>query len=468
MDPVTATATAGGPAAAALAEAASATATAAAAGPARAADPYAALEVAYPFAVAFALGALIGIERERTRIRGHEPPASMPGGIRTFPLASLLGCTIAWLAAHVAGGSGEAAIIAVGVASFAALVVAVYSITSLAGDASVTTEVALFLTFVLGVVAYVDRGLLAPGLAVAATVTLALREQLRGFAGRLEQEDLFAALKLGVVTMIILPILPDRGMGPYLVWNPFKIWLLVVFISAIGFAGYVGIKVLGPGRGIALAGLLGGLVSSTAATLTFAGRSKETPAFSSSCALAIALAWCTMYARLFASVAVVAPGLVPLIAPPLAAAGVAGLAGAGVLYLRGRSEAGQETTEAAYKNPFRLMSAIQFGGFFALVLLVAKAAQELFSTAGLFLAAGLTGLFDVDAISLSAARLSAEKLLAPGTAAVAIFIAVAANTLLKAGMAFSLGAPALRRALAAVAAASLAAGAAAIFFVVPR
>src|SRR5262249_2808628 len=161
---------------------------------------------------------------------------------------------------------------------------AVYILTSLKGDLSVTTEVALFLTFLLGVIAHEDRSFLAPAIAVVVTIILSLRDQLHDVARRLDEDDLFGALKLAAGAMVLLPSLPDQGLGPWEVWNPFKIGLLVVFISAIGFAGYVGVKLLGPGRGIAVAGLLGGIASSTAATVSFSTKSKETPEVAHECA----------------------------------------------------------------------------------------------------------------------------------------------------------------------------------------
>lgn len=466
MDPVTATAAlsttataAAGIAATATATAATATATAVAAvGAFFEGPPRTVLEVASAFGTALAVGAIIGVERERTRLHGHEPAASMPGGFRTFPLVALLGCALAWLGDHVGPG-----VLAAGVLGFSALVVAVYVLTSLKGDLSVTTEVALSFTFTLGIVAYVDHGILAPALGVLATIILSLRDRLHDMARRIDEEDLFGALKLAAVTVIVLPLLPNEGMGPYSIWNPYKIWLLVVFISAIAFAGYVGVKLLGPGRGIALAGLLGGVASSTAATLSFAGRSKEDPALSRDCALAIALAWSTMYVRVVISVAVVAPSLVRLVVIPIAAMGAAGIIAAFLLVIRAHHAEAAQSGTTNYKSPFRIMPAVKFGLLFAAVLLVAKAAQEAFSSAGLYVAAGLTGLFDVDAITLTAARLASENLIVPAFAANTVFIAIAANTLMKAGMASSLGAPALRKAILGIAAVSLAAGGAAVW-----
>ncbi len=423
-----------------------------------------------PFAIALALGALIGLERERSarreprrrfarnwpgrsagRAAGGSP--SLPGGIRTFPLIGVLGCSAAWLGERL----GVEVLVAV-LAAFALLTVAVYAITSLAGDVGMTTEVAALLTFVFGAMVYHEHALLASALAVTTTVLLSLREPLHAWAGKIETEDLYAALKLAVVSVIVLPLLPDQSYGPegYRIYNPFRIWLLVVFIAALGFLGYVGIKLFGPHRGILAGGGLGGLVSSTAATLSFAGRSKEQPELSPMFALAIVIAWMTMFARVLIEVAVVNADLLPLLIIPVAAALVVGAAGGAYWFLRAR-RAGPPP-EVKYRNPFSLTSALKFGLLFLAVLTVARAAQVWFADAGLMLAAALSGLVDVDAMTLSVARLSRTGELAPETANRAICVVLASNTLVKAGLAAALGAPALRRTLWPLGAAMLLAG----------
>jgi uncharacterized membrane protein (DUF4010 family) len=408
------------------------------------------LETFMPFAVSLALGLLIGTERQRAHAG---EPETLPGGVRTFPLMALLGCTAAWLGAEL--GTGAFVAIAVGAG---ALVVAAYVVTSFRGDVGLSTEVSLLLTFALGAVTYRGQGLLASALAVAATVLLSLQKPLHGLAQRIEEDDLYAALKLAVVSVIVLPILPDERFGPppYEIFNPFKIWLLVVFIAGIGFAGYVGIKVLGARRGIGVAGLLGGIVSSTAATLSFSARSRETPDLSRAFALAIALAWAAMFVRVLVSVAVANRALVPLVAAPVGAGIVASVAGALFLYLR--AGATQTPADVAYRNPFSLMSAAKFALLFVAVLFVARFAQVQFADRGVLAAAALSGLVDVDAMTLTLSRLASNGDIGPDTAARGICLTVASNTITKAVLAAMLGAPALRAALVPVAAATLGAG----------
>jgi len=409
------------------------------------------LEQAMPFAVSLAIGALVGIERQRSQAN---EPAGLPGGIRTFPLIAVLGCTAAWLGATV--GVAAFAVIA---GALGALVIAAYVFTSLRGDIGMTTEVAALLTFALGAMTYGGQALLASGLAVAATVLLSARKPLHELARKVEEEDLYAALKLAVVSVIVLPMLPDVRFGPepFRIFNPFKIWLLVVLIAGLGFLGYVGLKVLGASRGVGVAGLLGGIVSSTAVTLSFAGRSREAPDLSRACALGIALAWATMFVRVLIDVAIAHAPLVPRVAVPVGAAVLAGAAGALVLYRRARDAS--VPPEVEYRNPFSLLSATKFGLLFAAVLFVARFAQIQFADTGVLVAAALSGLVDVDAMTLAAARMVASGELSPAAGVRTILVTVASNTMTKAVLAASLGSPELRRALLPVAAATVAAGA---------
>jgi uncharacterized membrane protein (DUF4010 family) len=239
---------------------------------------------------------------------------------------------------------------------------------------------------------------------------------------------------------------------------------MVVFISGISFLGYVLIKIVGARRGIGLTGLLGGLASSTAVTLSFSERSEEYPDLSRPFALAITLAWTVMFGRIIVEVAVVNPTLLRMVWLPMAAAMVAGLVFCGLLYLAHRHP---EEGEVKVSNPFELGTAIKFGLLYAGILIIAKAAQFYFQDAGVYVASALAGLTDVDAITLSMAELAG----APGgvtmpTAARAVALAAVSNTVVKGGIALSAGSASLRRALAApFVAMLLTAAVVAIFFV---
>jgi uncharacterized membrane protein (DUF4010 family) len=266
-------------------------------------------------------------------------------------------------------------------------------------------------------------------------------------------------VKFAMLAVIVLPLLPDKGYGPYGgVVNPFHVGLMVVLIAGVSFIGYVAVRALGPGRGMGITGLLGGLASSTAVTLSLSGRAKQDPGAAGPYALGIVLASAVMAARVIGEVAVVNPALMPAVAAPVGAMAVAGTLAA--LLLRGRSSApapGSETPK--FSNPFELSSALKLGAVFVGVLVLSKAAQTHFGSSGTYLAALLAGLTDVDAVTLSMARMEREGL--PRAEAVtAILLAVGANTLVKAGMTVALGGWALgRRALPAFLAMLVAGGA---------
>lgn len=410
-----------------------------------------AVEVAAPFGVALGVGALVGLERQRSLV---DAPEDAQGGVRTFPLAALLGCLAAFLSREL----GPSAFVALA-AAHAVVVALSYWATASRGSLGLTTELALLLTFGLGALPPLGHSLLAAGLAVVVTGLLSLKRELHEWTTRLERADLYAALKLGTLTLVALPLLPDESFGPepYRLFNPAKVWRLVVLIAAIGFAGYVGVKALGPGRGIVVAGGLGGLVSSTAVTLSFAGRSKEVADLARPLAVGIAVAWATMFVRVLVAVAVVDRAVLGLLFPAVGGALVAGVGGAGLVWWRSRGE--QVAPGVAHANPFSLSAAFKFGALFTVILFVAKFAQLRFADAGVLAAAALAGTVDVDAMTLSLADLASKGELPARTAALGIGVTLASNTVVKAGIAASIGAPALRRALLPIVAATLAAGA---------
>lgn len=406
-----------------------------------------------PFAVALALGLLVGIERQRSHTAD---PKTLPGGIRTYPLVALLGCGAGWAHEHL----GLGALLLVG-AIFGGLVIASYTLTALHGDHGMATALASVLTFVFGLMAYKDHAFAAAALAITTTGLLSLRRPLHELTKKIEEPDLFAALKLAALTVVVLPVLPDHDFGPkpYDVFNPFKFWLFVVLIAALGFGGYVGTKWLGPGRGIAAAGALGGIVSSTALTVSFSGRSRETPEASRAFALGIAIAWAMMFGRVFLEVLAAAPLIAPSLAVPLVAATVAGVGGAAVLYWRARRA---ESPPVPYANPFSILSAVKFGLVFVAILFVARFAQLRFQDRGVIAVAALTGVLDVDAVTLSIAKLAHSGEVGPDTAVFAITTAVASNTVTKAMIVAATGARSLSKILLPVVAVTLVAGAGAV------
>ncbi len=324
-----------------------------------------------------------------------------------------------------------------------------YAVTAQRGELGITTEVSALLSFLLGFLCVSGHVVTAAGLAVASGGVLALKEWLHRLAGRIETADVEATLKFAIVSIIVLPLVPDQDFGPppLDVVNPYKIWLMVVLISGLNFASYLLVKMVGAEHGIGLTGLLGGLVSSTAVTLGFAQRSRQEPGQIPPLALGILVAWTVMFFRVVVLVGAVDRGLAPEIGIAMAAFGVPSLVICWLLWRRQRPA--ETATVSAGENPFELGEAIRFGLLFGVITFAVKAAQVYLGDAGLYLAGAIAGLPDVDAIALSMAQLVQNDAASVGAASRTIVIAVASNTLFKAGMVAFLGAPGLRRIIVA-------------------
>ena len=394
------------------------------------------LDLAVRFGVAVGLGLLLGLERERKR-----EAELLFGGIRTFALIALLGAIGAFMQRELNQGW----LVIAAFVSLSALVIVSYATTAARGELGITTEVTALLAFIVGALCGWEKIGVASVATVVCLLLLTFKDFLHRLARRVELADVEATLQFAVISVIILPLLPNQNFGPppLDVINPYKIWLMVVLIAGLNFLGYLLVKVLGSEHGLVLTGILGGLVSSTAVTLSFSRRSRQEPSLSSAFVLAILVAWTIMFVRVFIMVGVVNRELARNLALALGCMAAAGLLIS--FFLWQRSKARETGTVSAGANPFELSEAIKFGFLFGFVTVVAKAAETYFGATGLYLAGALAGLTDVDAISLSMANLATmnpESLL---IAARTIVIAVVANTLVKAVMAAFMGAPALRR-----------------------
>ena len=398
-------------------------------------------EVALNFAVALLIGAVVGFEREFHR--RSEPDDPGVAGLRTFILVAIAGAAATWMGQRLdspwifplMGGLATALIIAESMRSPPA-----------AGRGSgVTTEMALVVVYLLGGLTILgDRGL-AVSLAIATSAVLAYKQPLHQLVGRIDRDDLYAGIRLLLASFVVLPVLPDRAIDPWGVFNPYKTWLLVVLISGLSLLGYVASRWLGAHRGVTLTGLFGGLVSSTAVTLSFARQSRDSSSTSPVNALGtgILLAWAVMFARVVIEVAIVNPSLLRPLAVPLSAMGATCLAVAAVFYLRGRAPV--EAAPMRLTNPFSLTSAVKFALFFVAVQGVVELCRRFVPPGGMYALAGLAGLTDVDAITLSMANY-AKTAGAEGEsiAARSIAIAAGANTLTKCVLVAALGNAALR------------------------
>jgi len=404
------------------------------------------LDLFYRFGVALVVGLLIGLQREYAfQRRAPDDTNEILAGARTFPLIALVGCA----AALVADTLAAPLVLAGVVLGIAALLTVGHFLRARAADTGLTTEIAAFLALLIGALCYLGHLRIAAALGVATAVLLTLKVQTHSLAREIDREDVFATLKFAVITVIILPLLPQQGYGPvpFNVLVPYDVWLMVVLISGISFLGYVLIKVVGPRRGVGLTGILGGIASSTAVTLTFAQRSRDVDGYAVPFALAIVLAWTLMFIRVLVEVAAINQPLLQVVWMPVLVVMSTGAGYAVYLYVRQTPDRDEE--EAHFTNPFRLGPAITFGLLYAVILVAANAAQSYFGTAGVYVSSVVSGLADVDAITLSMAQLSGpEGDIAHETAARAILLGAAANTLLKGGIVFATGTPRLRRALA--------------------
>jgi uncharacterized membrane protein (DUF4010 family) len=400
-------------------------------------------ELFFRFGIALLIGFLIGLQREHDYDVTDKPDERTFAGVRTFSLIALLGCTAAYLSDLFSSSW-----IYVGVFLSLSLMIGIaYYIVANKGSVGMTTEVAALLTAMVGALAYWEQLALAVALGVAATALLSFKLELHGFAERLNRQDVLATLKFAIITAIILPVLPTEPIWdqpPFDVLVPYKIWLMVVLISGISFSGYVLIKIVGSRRGIGLTGILGGLASSTAVTLSFSQRSRNNTSLGKPFALAIMLSWAVMFGRVLIEVAVVHPPLLSSLWLPITAAGLLGLAYGLYLYF---SPKAVDEEDVEVSNPFELGPAITFGLLYGFILLATNAAEQFFGSAGLYLSSVISGLADVDAITLTTAELSRSGTIEPTTATRAIVLAVVSNTCVKGAIVLSTGSAALRKAI---------------------
>ena len=414
--------------------------------------------ILWGFSAALLIGTLVGIEREKNKLA---PDDVGIGGVRTFILFSLTGAVAASLARELESGW----VFGAGLLAVAGLAVAGYWAETRVEPRSVgvTTEAAALAVYLLGGLAVAGYVEVALALGVVVSALLAYKQPLHDLVAKLGTEDIEAGLKLLAATFIVLPLLPREPVDPWGAIEPYSVWLLVILIAGLSLVGYVATRALGPRRGAAVTGLAGGLVSSTAVTLAFA-RTSRRGAGGSDAALAsgLLLAWGIMFVRVTVEVAVVHPPLVTPLLIPLGAMGGVTLALAGVQGARGAGGSDTGPDDLPLRNPFSLTSAIQFALFFAAVLVVVKLVQEHFPGEGYYVVAGLAGLTDVDAITLSMAGVVRDGGADTPTGVAAIVLAALANTVVKAGMIVILAGSSLRRRAVLATAAILLAGLAAI------
>lgn len=375
--------------------------------------------------IALAVGLLIGLERgwqQRDWPEGHRV-----AGLRTFGLIGLLGGLSGLLAQR-----WGAVVLAVVLTAVTLLVLAGYIVTARMHNVmGLTTAMAAITTFLVGVLAAGGSPLLAAAVAVVTVGLLRLKRTLHSSIGKLTESELTSGIQLLLISIVVLPVLPDRGFGPFEALNPYKLWWAVVLLALLSFLGFVLMRWLGAQRGLTLTALLGGLVSSTATTATLARWSKEAPQWRPLAAGGATLACAAMFGRMAVLVGIAAPSLGATTVGTLGAMALTGAAfGA---YLTTRERAG-DLPDLSTQNPLKLSAAFQFALFLAAVLLAGRFLADQFGDAGLLVTAAISGLVDVDAITLSVGRMVSDGVVGASAAGLAIFLAAAVNQLTKLGL----------------------------------
>ncbi|MFB1068808.1 MgtC/SapB family protein [Vibrio diabolicus] len=391
--------------------------------------------------IALLLGAIVGTQRGwvmRNSVEG-----SRVAGIRTFSLVGLLGGLVGILANIYTPLLIGFALIALVILTCIAFVIQQKK----SGDVSITGVVSIMVVFVLGNLTVSGEAVLAAAAAVITAVVLDNKRELHQALQKLQEYELDAALRLLLISIVMLPLLPNQSYGPWNALNPYEIWWMVVLIASISFVGYFAIKIGGAKRGILFTSVFAGLSSSTALTLQFSHLSREQASISPLLASGILLSCGTMFPRLLIVLSVINPQLVKLLWPIVMAMMVA-------LYIPAwwiwrRSEVEQIEQSNKQTNPLALQSALFFGLVLALIMLLAHALSDWFGNAGVLILSALSGITDVDAISLTLGRQSTQTL-SVTTAALGILIAASVNTIVKMGMVIAIGDKKLWRRIAPV------------------
>ncbi|GAB4233659.1 MAG: MgtC/SapB family protein [Acidobacteriota bacterium] len=378
------------------------------------------------FAEALLIGLLIGSERYKGRREGEFQTA----GVRTFPIISLLGAACSLVHEPL-----------LTTAVFASLVV--FLALGYSRDPSesygLTTEMAALLTFWLGYLV-ADHEVLIISTSIVVVILLASKKPLHEFVRRqVSEQEFFDTLKFLAVVFVVFPLLPDRYLGPFGFFNPRRIWFFVVLVSSISYLGYILMRLLGGRRGLFASAVLGGLVSTTAVTLSLAQRSREDERAAPLCGVVAVLANSVQFGRLLVLLLVVHQGFGVAALPLLGAMGAVGVAGAWLLgrflSIRGREDA----VTPMLRNPFSLVPVLKFGVFFMLVMLVNKLAADYLGGEGVTVAAALSGFGGVSAVALTLAELVKTGALEVRGALEALLAAVAVNVLTKWGLAWAQG-----------------------------
>lgn len=405
------------------------------------------LQWAWRLTVALAVGLMVGMERGWKGREAGEGEREI--GLRTLTLIGLVGGLCGLLSSQLDGLL--IGMVFIGLAILLGLVYRVKSRES--DDLGLTTEIAALATFLLAALAGLGHLTLAAAGAVVAAALLGYKGRLHGWLRALNRAELAAVLKLLLISVVLLPLLPNRGYGPWGALNPYVIWWMVVLIAAISFVGYFAVRIAGARAGIVFTAVFGGLASSTATTLNLSRLARRDKADRRLLAAGVLLACATMFPRMVLVATLIHPPLLFELIPP-AAAMMLLILGPAVWMMRAKNHS-VDSADLLPTNPLELRSALLFGALLAVVMLLGQALTEWFGDAGVLALAAASGVADVDAITLSLSRM-AEGDLAVTTAVLGIIIAAAVNTLFKAGLALSVAGTELgKRAFAPMVAATV-------------
>ncbi len=374
------------------------------------------------FGQSLVIGFLVGLERER-----HENSIA---GLRTFTLIALAGS----LGGYIGLQSGTDVSVWVILALVAASLL-IAQLKSPAKDPDTTTVIAALVTFILGYILWIGHPILPAAIAVTMTALLYFRKELREVPQRLTKQEIISFFQFAAIAVILLPLLPNNSYGPYEVFNPYQIGWLVVLISGLSLLGYLALRVFGHRSGIVIAGILGGMASTTATTLVYAKYSKKQAGFSNIAATIILMSHLVQFVRIGIIVGILEFTLIPLMLPWLIGGGVAG--SLFILWSYRRIANSKEPLPAvSTRNPAEIISAAIFAVSFAGILFLVAWMNDVFADAGVFLVSFLSGLTDIDAITVSNVKLVSDNVLDPSIAVYAIILAFFANLAFKLGIVF--------------------------------
>lgn len=382
-------------------------------------------------ASALAVGLLIGLERGwHTRKQGK---GGRVAGLRTYGLIGLLGGIWALLAQQI-----DMLLIGFGFIGLVLVAIAAYhQRIREQDDIGITSIIAILLTFLLGVLCSIGQARIAAPTAVIITLLLSAKPVLHQFIRQLERIELYAVLKMLLISVVILPVLPNRTFDPWGALNPYQIWWMVVLIAAISFVGYFAMKITGARQGMLITGIFGGLASSTAVTLHLSRLAHEHPGYTDATAAGILAACATMFPRMLVIAFIFNPLLGRQLLLPVLVSAVLIYLLAFVFWRRSKTDEPQPG-HPRLRNPFHIASALQFGLLLAMIMLLSRIMVHYFGDSGIYLLAGASGIADVDAITLSLTHMSLEQL-PLDTAAHAILLAAVVNSIIKTGIAFFAG-----------------------------